>query len=102
MPMKNWWAVRLVQPGRFKRLRTKTITTGVQILHGPLKRPPKGATGTHVQAYRFNISRFKNRKAVTDWLKKGKIKKWIRIEKPTGLNEAQAGTLLELLSNPGK
>lgn len=87
MPMKNWWAVRLVDPGKFVRLRSKKITTGIQILVGPLKKPPKGATGTHVQTYRFNIGRFKTAKQVKAWLNKNKITKWLEFEKPTGLNE---------------
>ena len=87
MPMKNFWTVTLVSSKKFKRLRTKTITAGIQILVGPLKKPPKGATGTHVQSYHFNISRFKTKATVTAWLKKNKIKKWLEFTKPTGLDE---------------
>ncbi len=87
MPMPNWWAVRVRNPGEFIRLRNKTISNGIQIVHGPLKNPPKKkngkgrASGSHVQAYRFNVRRFKERSQVTKWLKDNNVK-YKSIEEP--------------------
>lgn len=79
MPFPNYHAFRVLDPGKFVRLRNKTITKGVQVLVGPLKKPPlkKGGTGkvtgAVVQTYRFNKANFSFVQA-KKWMKDHKIK----------------------------
>ena len=81
MPYPNWWAARVKSPGLFKWMRTKVLSPSIQMIHGQLKNPPAGQTGSVTQAYRFNIKEFQTRKQVTDWLKEHKVS-YMFIEAP--------------------
>ena len=81
MPYPNFHSARIMQPGRFLRIRVlKVLPNGIMLYGGPLNSDPRG--GVKTQAYRFPRKKFTVVQC-KKWLRDHKIK-YILFEKATG------------------